>query len=284
VEGPLGKPLKPHTPVRSGETFELSRLWSGEPEHAGSAEQLHVLFEDEDLLVVDKPARLAMHPTARYYHGTLTRLLAERYPGQPLQIAHRLDRETSGCVVVGKHRAAAIALKRTFAGRHVEKTYLAVVVGVPPWEVGQPQTVDIPLALARPHESRLRIRMVDATGRPEALASQTELRLVSAHGDVALVECRPHTGRQHQIRAHLALLGYPIAGDRLYGHGDEAFIWACECEDRGDATAELTTRFGLPRQALHAAAITLPHPTPKTPLHVEAPLPPDLVEFLRLRE
>src|SRR5262249_10676618 len=180
---------------------------------------LPLLWRDEHVRVFDKPAGMAMHATAKYYFTTLTRLLRERYPGDALQICHRLDRETSGCVVVAAGKKAASRLKMAFEERRVAKTYLALVHGAPEWDA---RDVDLPLALAPPrhpngpHRPPIQIRMqVD----PEGQTAATHVRVVARGRGVALVECRPKTGRQHQIRAHLAAVGHAVVGDKLYAHG-----------------------------------------------------------------
>jgi 23S rRNA pseudouridine1911/1915/1917 synthase len=222
-----------------------------------------------------------VHATARYYFNTLTRLLAERFPGQGLQIAHRLDRETSGCLVVARGRVVAAALKGAFERRRVSKTYVALVHGVPAWDE---RDIDVPLALAAPRELQagrpaFRIRMEPAAGRPGALPALTRVRVMARHARCALVACKPVTGRQHQIRAHLAAIGHPIVGDKLYAHGDEAFVRYC---DRAGtlSDAEVRAEFGMTRQALHAAAIRFPHPSSGVEITVESPLPADFAAYI----
>ena len=150
--------------------------------------------------------------------------------------------------------------------------------GVPAWDE---RTIDLPLALAQaqhdPDPSRppLRIRMVPTVGGLDAL---TRVTVLQRHRDCALVSCRPLTGRQHQIRAHLAAVGHAIVGDKLYAHGDAAFVRFC---DRGPVPHdELVAEFGMARQALHAAAIRFPHPATGEPMEVESPLPPDFQAYL----
>src|SRR5262249_15005275 len=162
--------------------------------------------------------------------NTLTRLLAERWPGGGLQIAHRLDRETSGCLVVARGRDAAAPLKGAFERRLVANEDLAVVHGAAVCD-GNP--IELPVALARPrllqhNAPAFRIRMEPARGRDGALPAQTHVRVVERRAGCALLACRPLTGRQHQIRAHLAAVGHAIVGDKLYAHGDEAFVRWCD--------------------------------------------------------
>ena len=274
--GPEGRRMKPHSPVMAGDRLVILRPARPEPPAPRSFAVLH---DDGDCLVVDKPAGVAMHATARYYFTTLTALLRERFPGEALQICHRLDRETSGCVVVARGKEAAARLKGAFERRRVDKEYLAVVRGDPAWEARE---VDLSLRLADAAASRLRVRMVwGAPDEPGALPALTQLRVRGRFEGRALVACRPLTGRQHQIRAHLAAIGHPIVGDKLYGHDDEAF--ARFCDRAGEVSeAEVAEEFGLARQALHAWRITFPHPRTAEPLTVESPLPPDLAGLVGL--
>lgn len=271
--------LKPHSPVVTGDRLVIRRPARPEPpcpRHFG------VLYEDDTVVVIDKPAGLPVHASARYFFNTLTRLLAERWPGGGLQIAHRLDRETSGCLVVARGRAAAAKLKGAFERRLVGKEYLAVVHGAPAWDE---TLIDLPLALARPRHLQhnapaFRIRMEPAAGRDDALPAQTHVRVIERHAGCALVSCRPLTGRQHQIRAHLAAVGHAIVGDKLYAHGDEAFVrWCDRATELSDD--DVAAEFGLARQALHAAAVTFPHPTTGAPLTVRSPLPAELRAYLQ---
>jgi 23S rRNA pseudouridine1911/1915/1917 synthase len=274
--------LKPHSPVAAGEVYVIRRTARPEPP---CPRTFTVLHEDEVVVVIDKPAGLPVHASAKFYFNTLTRVLAERFPGQTLQICHRLDRETSGALVVARDAASAAVVKGAFASKRVQKTYLAIVHGQPPWPdepagaIGLAEapttSIDLPLRVSTDHDdTRLPgVRMVVA---PDGLPSTTRVRVVRRVGDVALVRCFPVTGRQHQIRAHLAAAGFPIVGDKLYTHGDEAFMRYC---DRG-LTPELAARFVLPRQALHAASVRFPHPGKTEPLQIDSPLAVDLDRFL----
>ncbi len=263
--------LKPATIVAAGDRFVIRRPARAEPPCPRTFTVLHA---DPRLYVIDKPALLPVHASAKFYFNTLARVLAERFPGEPeLQIAHRLDRETSGCLVVARDRVAAIVLKQAFATKQaVRKEYLAVVHGHPPWQ-GE-LTIDTPLRLARPGDpTRLpHVRMLPGPG---GLPSITRVSVLERAGPYALVHCLLVTGRQHQIRAHLAAAGYPIVGDKLYAHGDDAFIRYC---DQG-LVPELAARFVLPRHALHAARVSFPHPDGGT-VTAEAPLPADLAALL----
>jgi len=268
--------LRPATTVAAGEEYVIRRPANPEPPCPRHVEILH---DDDRVLVIDKPPGLPVHVSAKFYFNTLTRVLAERFPGVPLQICHRLDRETSGALVVARDRDAASLIKSAFEHKRVAKTYLAIVTGAPPWPdeggPGDDAVIDVPLALARPGDPTL-LPGVRMLARPGGLPSVTRVRVVRRGPRHALVRCTPVTGRQHQIRAHLAAAGFPIVGDKLYAHGDEAFMAYC---DRG-MTPELAARFELPRHALHAASVRFPHPGRDEPLRVDSPLPRDLAGFL----
>ncbi len=263
------QPVKPSAIVAAGDVLILRREAKPEPP---CPRTFGVLYEDNRMFVIDKPAGLPVHASAKFYFNTLTRVLSERFPEQTTQICHRLDRETSGALVVARDKDAARTLKSAFAKKTVRKSYQAIVIGVPPWESTR---VDLPLGLVTgPGELGIRMEV-----RDDALPSSTELTVLERVPGAALVECRPITGRQHQIRAHLAAIGFPIVGDKLYAHGEAAFREFC---DRG-MTAALADLFVLPRHALHAARIAVPHPDTGDTLTVDAPLPADLVEFLSAR-
>jgi 23S rRNA pseudouridine1911/1915/1917 synthase len=275
-----GRRLKPSSSVALGDEIVMRREARPEPPCPRTFE---VLYDDAHMMVIDKPAGLPVHASARYYFNTLTRVLEERFPGQGLQICHRLDRETSGVLVVARGKAAAARLKGAFEGKRARKTYLAVVWGDPPWpdgardtqagDAGADHEIDLPLGLVRDPDARIDIRM---EARADGLPSLTRVRVLERRGHAALVRCLPVTGRQHQIRAHLAACGHPIVGDKLYAHGDEVFAACC---DQG-LTPELEARLWLPRHALHAAVIVVPHPETRREVRVESPLPADLRAFL----
>lgn len=267
-----GHAPKPATIVAAHERYLIRRPARPEPP---CPRTFGVLVTDPRLYVVDKPAGLPVHASAKFYFNTLTRVLAERFPDEPeLQICHRLDRETSGCLVVARDRAAAATIKQAFATKdRVWKQYLAVVHGQPPWDAER--TIDLPLRVAQPGDpTRLpHVRML--TG-PGGLPAITKVCVERRAGDYALVRCTLVTGRQHQIRAHLAAAGFPIVGDKLYAHGDDAFLRFCNA----GLVPELAKLFVLPRHALHAARVTFPHPDGPA-ITADAPLPDDLGHLLR---
>jgi 23S rRNA pseudouridine1911/1915/1917 synthase len=265
VRLPDGRRARPSGGVRGGELIVINRPAPREP---AVPRHFEVLAEDETFLAIDKPAGLPIHTTAKFWRNTLTALLRERYPDQGLQVCHRLDRETSGVLLVGRGPEASSLLKRAFARRRVRKSYLALVHGLPDPAEG---TVDLPLKLL---DTPTHLMMgVAADGLP----SLTRYRVVRRFDAHALVEAAPETGRQHQIRVHLAAIGHPIVGDKLYRASERQFMAFCD----GGLTPELLAAFdGLPRQALHAHRLTFPHPRTGAAITVESPLPPDLVAHL----
>jgi 23S rRNA pseudouridine1911/1915/1917 synthase len=266
VRFPDGRRPRPSSGVRGGEIIVLDRPAPREPP---VPRHFEVLAEDESFLALDKPAGLPIHTTAKYWRNTLTALLRERYPGQELQVCHRLDRETSGVLLVARGLPASSLLKRAFARRRVRKSYLAVVHGLPDPPQG---VIDRPLKLL---DSPTHLMMGVA---PDGLPSLTRYRVARTFAAHALVEAVPETGRQHQIRVHLAAIGHPIVGDKLYRASERQFMAFCD----GGLTPELLAAFdGLPRQALHAHRLTFPHPRTGEAVTVESPLPADLVEYLR---
>jgi len=271
-DGP--RPLKPSTAVWPGLEFRLRRKRDPEP---ACERDFGVAYQDEDLVVVDKPAGLPVHPSARYFHHTLTAVLRERQPeGEKWDIAHRLDRETSGLVACGKRPEVTRRLKDLFSrAGAVRKEYLALVHG---WPEEDELRIDLPLALL---DHPLKVKMgVVADGKEALTLVRVEKRFVREVAwrgpELALVRCIPVTGRQHQIRVHLAAVGHPIVGDKIYGPSDRYFVDFAEGRLSEEARAELV----LERHALHAAALAFPHPRSGEELRVEAPLPADMAGLL----
>ena len=269
---------------------ERVRLALPEPEPAAPAAEdipLAVLYEDDDLIIIDKPAGLVVHPGAGNPSGTLVNALI-RHCGASLSgiggvrrpgIVHRLDKDTSGVLVVAKNDRAHRALSEAFAdhGRtgDLERAYDALVWGAPPRMTG---TIDAPLGRAA---DRTR-RAVVPEGRGDARHAVTHFTVRERFGEdaqgrrpamAALVECRLETGRTHQIRVHMAHIGHPLIGDRDYGR---AFL--TKANKLPLPLGDLVRAF--PRQALHARLLAFRHPRTGETMRFEAPLPPDLAELV----
>ncbi len=250
-----GRPRAKRQVVRAGDVVEIAE---GKPQAevvSASAAPFGVVYEDEHLLVVDKPAGVVVHPARGHATGTLAQALAGRVAGGEdawrAGIVHRLDRDTSGLLVVAKHEEVHRALKSLLASRRLRREYLTLVEGHPSARTG---TIDAPIGRDR----RDRLRMSIDTDHPRAARTHFAIeRLLPA---AALLRVTLETGRTHQIRVHLAATGHPVAGDPLYG------------------TAGL---FGLRRQFLHAHRLSFPHPVTGEALEVCSPLPADLISALR---
>jgi 23S rRNA pseudouridine1911/1915/1917 synthase len=252
-----GVPARKNDRLRGGETIVL--LEEPPAARAGAGEHvvpLAIVYEDRELIVVDKPAGLVVHPAGPHTQGTLSQLLAARGAAGGEQwrpgIVHRLDRDTSGLLVVAKSEEALRRLQAALEARRIGREYLALVDGRPPARSG---TIDAPLG--RDRRARMR-RSIDSERPREA---RTHFTLERALPAATLLRVRLDTGRTHQIRAHFQAIGHPICGDREYG---------------------ATGRYGLSRQFLHAARLELEHPFTGAALDLAAPLPQDLVRALEV--
>ena len=230
---------------------------------------LPVLFEDETLLAINKPCGIAVHGGSGLAWGAIEAMRAQRPDARFLELAHRLDRETSGVLLVAKRRAALVGLHEMFREQRGDKRYLALVAGQ--WTHGKPgQVLKVtePLYKYLTPEGERRVRV--ARGRdlthPETRPAETHFVLKQQLKGFALVEARLKTGRTHQIRVHLASLGLPIVGDDKYG--DFAL------------NKSLAASGQLGRMFLHAASLRCKHPVTGESLLVEAPLPPELQDFV----
>ena len=241
--------------VRAGQRIAMTLLPT-EESRAYRPEDLPmtVVYEDDDLLVVDKNAGRVVHPAAGNWSGTLLNGLLARYPQSAALpragIVHRLDKDTSGLMVVGKTLVAVTALVRAIAGREVRRRYLAIAHGKAP---AAPFSVEAPIG--RDPQMRLRMAVV-GSGKP----ARTDVERIASDDVLSALRCTLHTGRTHQIRVHLASRGLPLVGDRLYG---------------GRAVE------GIERQALHAAELAFAHPLSGRPLAFVSPLPADLAPAWR---
>jgi 23S rRNA pseudouridine1911/1915/1917 synthase len=273
-----GRRLRPNDRVRP---FQQVLLWRAPWDENPVPTEVPVLYEDEHLLAVDKPALLPVHPTARYHKNTLIKVLQASRPGQWLSLGHRLDRETSGVILVAKTPACDRALKRALEERAgIDKIYLAFTWGTPtlgPTDGDGVYRYSRSMELDPTHSTRVKMRpgMTD-----DALSATTRFAIeetfTAPSGRLyARVRCELETGRQHQIRLHLASLGSPIVGDKLYGPDDRLFARGAD----GELTRDDLELLELPRHALHAWRLALPHPITASPLTIEAPVPADLRAF-----
>jgi 23S rRNA pseudouridine1911/1915/1917 synthase len=250
---------------------EAVRLAVPEPAPAHNEPQdipLTIVFEDEHLLVVDKPAGLVVHPAAGNFDGTLVNALLHHCAGKLSGIGgvarpgivHRIDKDTSGLLVVAKTDVAHEGLAKQFAAHSIDRRYLAIVSGVPKASSG---IVDAPLA--RSATNWKKIAIVEGQRGKRAVTHWSRLELLN---DAALVECRLETGRTHQVRVHMASIGHALLGDPVYGRAGKT---------HGRLLKELEFR----RQALHAAELGFTHPVTKHRLSFSSPMPPDMQELKR---
>lgn len=220
-----------------------------------------IAYEDEHLLVIDKPAGLVVHPARGHREGTLSQLLGSAAAGGPdpqrAGIVHRLDRDTSGLLIVARCDEAHRLLQQELAARRILREYLALVHGRPPARSG---TIEAPIG----RDPRVRTRM--AVGGAHPRQARTHFAIERALGDFTLLRLRLDTGRTHQIRVHLQAIGHPVAGDPEYGSSGTSAV------------------LDLRRQFLHAAHLAFTHPLTGTPIDVASALPADLAGALALAE
>jgi 23S rRNA pseudouridine1911/1915/1917 synthase len=263
-----GKPSKPTYAPRAGDKIDIhqpeARVVEAQPEKI----PLEILFEDKSLLVLNKTAGLVVHPAAGHCDGTLVNALlhhcrgslsgigGEERPG----IVHRLDKETSGCLVVAKNDETHLALSAQFASREVKKIYHALVCGEPARKTGE---IHAPVAR---HATERKRMAVCAEG--EGRAAHTSYRILERLFAATLMEAQIHTGRTHQIRVHFQFLGHPIVGDATYG-------------TKANKRLLELTKYEAPRVMLHAYELTLVHPRTGKTMTFQAPLPADFQAALK---
>jgi 23S rRNA pseudouridine1911/1915/1917 synthase len=240
--------------LAGGERVRVDEPSAAAPVAAPPAARFAVAWEDEHLIVVDKPAGVVVHPARGHRQGTLAQALAGRIAGGPdparAGVVHRLDRDTSGLLVLARSEPVHAALQAALRAREITREYLALVEGRPPARRG---TIDAPLGRDR----RVRTRISTDTDDPRAAITHFEVE--RALPCDTLLRVRLETGRTHQIRAHLLAIGHPVAGDPEYG---------------------APGRHGLERQFLHAARLAFRHPVTGAELDVRSPLPDDLAAAL----
>lgn len=279
-----GAAAKPSLKLRGGE--QITILGNPQPPPLRAMAEnipLQIVYEDDDLAVVNKPAGMMVHAGAGatedernrgtlvnallYRFGRLSEVGGELRPG----IVHRLDKDTSGLVIVAKNDVAHRKLGQQFSGRKIRKSYIALVHGWPEKDRG---TVDTPIS----RDAVRRIRMTTRGSRGRSAVSHYEVKekIASSYGKFALVDVRIETGRTHQIRVHMASLGHPVVGDSLYGAAQVLKRSGRITSDFSGTPATLS----LDRNFLHAAALEFEHPQSGTKLTFAAPLPSELQEFL----
>ncbi len=252
-----GEPAAKSRRLARGEIVEITRAPVRGTLPEAEPVPLDVRFADDDVIVVVKPAGLVVHPGAGHAHGTLVHGLLHRFPevaavGDPARpgIVHRLDRDTSGLMLVARSSVAYEALVRALAARSVDRRYLALVWGVPDAPRG---VIDAPIGRSQRRRQRMAVREVGREAR-------TAFAIRHVFDTAALLECTLETGRTHQIRVHLAAIGHPVVGDELYGGRREGIH--------------------LERPFLHAYRLAFAHPRTGVELAFEAPLPGDLADVL----
>ncbi|HXW59946.1 MAG TPA: RluA family pseudouridine synthase [Myxococcota bacterium] len=245
-------------------------LWRIKPDNDDAVDgvKIDAIFEDQELLALNKPFGLSVHPSANCLYKTLTHWLRINRPDHKINPCHRIDKETSGLILCAKDRDFESSIKKQFMRSQIKKTYVAVVEG----QMMKPLTIDMPLALQRAR-GLVRIKMIEDQEGKKALTRVRPL-LYDSHKNRTLVMCRPKTGRQHQIRAHLSYLGHAIVGDKLYGHGEQFF------DDYCHRRPGIMERLVHPRHALHAYALTF-RKNNKI-LRLFCPLPQDFYELMSI--
>ena len=264
-----GKTVKPTHSPRAGDQIEVhwpeARPAEAQPEKI----PLDILFEDKSLLVLNKPAGLVVHPAAGHEEHTLVNALLHHCQGSLSGIGgvarpgivHRLDKDTSGCLVVAKNDATHLALSAQFAARRVEKIYHAIACGELARESGE---IRAAIASHPSHRKRMAVRD-DSSGR----AAHTSYCVLERFNSATFVAAQIHTGRTHQVRVHFQFLGHPLVGDETYGA-------------RQNARLKELTNYAAPRVMLHARELSFVHPRTEKEMSFEAPLPTDFRQALKL--
>ncbi len=261
-----GRPLRWSHRLRSGDVVVVHSEVRPEP---AVEVRYRIIFQDQWLVAVDKGPGAPVHPVRGFRTRTVLTRLREELGRPGLQLAHRLDRETSGVLLLAEGTELLRALMDAFASRRVKKEYLALVRGAPAWDRIR---VDAPLSLDRSFPILCRMKVDPERGQKAA----TDFEVLARRADRALVRAVPHTGRQHQIRVHLLHAGHPVLGDKLYLEDGRPYL--AMIRDR--LSDSDLARLGHTRQALHANILELAHPATGARLRLEAPLPEDLQTLL----
>jgi 23S rRNA pseudouridine1911/1915/1917 synthase len=256
------KQSKPGYLLRLGDVVHVTNAATARAEHEllPLAVALDIVYEDDDLLVINKPAGMVVHPAPGHYEDTLVNALVARYPELAQQqedlrpgIVHRLDRDTSGLIIVAKNLRTQAAFVEQMKQHEVEKRYIALVEGVVELERG---SIDAPIGRDRRHRQQMTITTFDSR------EARTHFKVLQRFSRHTLLLLQLETGRTHQIRVHLKAIGHPVIGDPTYG------------------TGRLPSGVGLTRQFLHASHLRFQHPFSGEIIEVDAPLPPDLQTVL----
>ncbi len=258
-----GATTKPSLKLRAGQIVTVQVRPEDLPDQDPAAIAVEVLFEDDDIVVVNKQAGLVVHPTGRHVYDTLMNALHLRYRDNPEaspHVVHRLDRMTSGVLVVAKREASKKILQDAFEAREPEKVYHALVEGEP-----NEETFDVEQPIGSDEASAIRLKMCV---RADGAFARTRFRVLERFDDLSVVEATLETGRQHQIRVHLSWAGWPVLADPLYGNPHSIGF-----ESNGEAPT-------LRRQALHAGELSLTHPRTREALTFRAPWPSDMQKLL----
>jgi RluA family pseudouridine synthase len=236
-------------------------------------DRIGVLHDDDDVLVVRKPAHLPMHADGPFIRHTLIHLLQTRLAAPGLQLVHRLDRETSGLCVLARTAAARDHLRRQFLAGSVHKTYLAVVRGRAEADFA------VERAIGRAAHSSISLRRAASADALDPKPARTTFEVVRRGAEHSLLQCTPDTGRTHQIRVHLEAVGLPVLGDKLYGRPDADYLAFVTRVKAGGAATD--TVDGSPgRQLLHAATLAFEHPTTGVRVEFRDAMPPDFAAWL----
>jgi 23S rRNA pseudouridine1911/1915/1917 synthase len=257
-----GQIFKASQRLGGGEHYEIFLPEEKPADLQAESFELDIIYEDADLILLNKPAGMVVHPSAGHESGTLINAVLAHCPDLPgiagekrPGVVHRLDKDTSGLILVAKNDKALHFLQSQFQERTIEKTYLALVEGhisLSEFRIEAP--------IGRDPKQRKRMAVISAESSAQSREALTEIRLLSIYGSHSLVECRPLTGRTHQIRVHLAFAGHPIIGDKVYG--------------RRKQMNELDRHF------LHAAGLGFKRPSDGKKLDFNIPLPPELQSLL----
>jgi 23S rRNA pseudouridine1911/1915/1917 synthase len=274
-----GRRVRKASRVRKGDviTVQIPPRPEADPVAPEDDSDIHILYQDRGLVAVDKPAGLAVHPAGRRVHGTLIHGLHSRYrrPEDPAhdvvpRLLHRLDRETSGLVMVSLNPDLHAKLGMQFEARQVAKVYHAVVHGCPPEPEG---VIDRSIGPDRRSAIRLKLRADPDEGGLPAL---TRYRVLRSNERFSLVELRPRTGRTHQLRVHMDAIGCPVVGDKIYGVEDDVFLEYLH----GELSESTRERLVLARHALHSASLTFQHPGENREMTLTAPLHADMAALV----